>query len=520
MKSGRSLRRWAAGAGACLALAAFVRGESEVPRPTAEVTGGAIRGRSYGSGAAFVGIPFAAPPIGELRWKPPAPVVPWSGVREASAPSFDAYQPDEGWNHPMVVHASEDCLYLNVVTPRWPMKDRLPVVVFIHGGGNFAGGGWEHPAIGVTLQEQGLVLVTINYRLGIFGFFSHPGLTAESPHHASGNYGLMDEIAALRWVRENIGRFGGDPEKVAVMGQSAGALDILLLMASPGARGLFGRAMVESAPGVGAARPQDLAEAEKRGAGFAESLGCASIGALRSLPPGDLLAAAEKSHLRGTVGVDGWVLTEAPAVTFASGREARIPVVIGTNARESSFKGTPDELRAAIADRYGSLAPEAEALYLGPKPRDDSPSFGDPGAQFLTDSVFRLPTLLVAQWHAASGAPTWLYLVDQVPTGREQIGASHSSEIAYALGEMDSPTPPGVAYGPEDRAASAEMSRRWAAFAATGDPDAAGWPSWPRFNTAQGTYLVLRGSGSMVARHLRAPYLDLFQRLYRIQMAR
>jgi para-nitrobenzyl esterase len=500
-----------------LSLVLLAGAESRGESPTVDITGGAIRGISYGPGAAFVGIPFAAPPVGSLRWKPPAPVVPWSGVRDASAPAFDACQPDEGWNHPMVVHASEDCLYLNVVTPRWPMKDRLPVVVFIHGGGNFAGGGWEHPAIGVTLQEKGIVLVTINYRLGIFGFFSHPGLTAESPHHASGNYGLMDIMAALQWVRKNIAQFGGDPGRRTVMGQSAGALDILSLMASPEGQGLFARAIVESAPGVGPARPPSLRSAEKAGAIFARSVGCDSIEALRAEPAAGLLAEAEEKHLRGSIVVDGWVLTEAPAATFAGGREAKIPIVIGTNARESSFKGRTDELHEEIADRYGSLAPEAEALYLGPSAPAAPPSFGDPGAQFLTDLVFRLPTLLVAEWHAAAGAPVWLYLFDQVPKGRERLGASHSSELAYAFGEMDSPQP-SVSYGSQDRAISAEMGRRWAAFASRADPNASGLGPWPKFDGPDGPYLDLGGRGIEIGRNLRAPYLELFRRHFRVQM--
>jgi para-nitrobenzyl esterase len=514
-----SSRRRSFFAAALVAFAAARSAAAAPEAPIAEVTGGAIRGVPYGPGAAFLGIPFAAPPIGPLRWSPPAPVPSWPGVRDATTPPFDGWQPDEGWNHAMVIHASEDCLYLNVVTPRWPMEGQLPVIVFVHGGGNFAGGGWEHPAIGVMLQEQGLVLVTVNYRLGIFGFFSHPGLTAESPHHASGNYALMDVRAALVWVRNNISRFGGDPESVCLMGQSAGALDICLLMASPGARGLFAKAIVESSPGVGAARTPGLRAAEDQGAAIASSLGCATVEGLRAVPARDLLAAAEARHLRGGVVVDGWVLTESPAKTFAAGREARIPLVIGTNARESSFKGTEDELRKEIDDRYGALAPKAEALYLGPDATAADPTLGDAGARYLTDTVFRLPSLLVAQWHAATGAPTWVYLFSQVPKGREGRGASHSSELAYTFGEMRSP-PPGVTYGAQDRAASLEMQRLWSNFAARGDPNAAALQAWPPFDPATQTYLEILGNGSAVGHDLRAPFLALYRPLYLGELTR
>ena len=257
----------------------------------------------------------------------------------------------------MIANSSEDCLYLNVVTPEWPASGKLPVIVYVHGGGNYAGGAWEHLAKGVTLQNAGVVVVTVNYRLGVFGFFAHPGLSAESPEHASGNYGLQDLVAALRWVKANIAQFGGDPGNVTMMGQSAGALDICVLLASDEARGFISKAIVESAPGVGAPDTPTLSQAEASGAALAERLGCADIGALRSLDAQALLAGAEKSRMRGSVDVDGWILKEPPARTYASGREAKVPMLIGTNARESSFKGTPGELRNLVNARYGPRRP-------------------------------------------------------------------------------------------------------------------------------------------------------------------
>ncbi len=488
---------------------------------TVPVTGGAIRGRASGAGAAFVGIPFARPPVGAFRWQPPAPVEGWSGVRDATSPAFDEYQPDEGWNRPMVLNSSEDCLNLNVLTPKWPFTGKLPVIVFVHGGGNFAGGGWEHPSVGVTLPDAGIVLVTVNYRLGIFGFFAHPGLTAESPRQASGNYALEDLVSALGWVKTNIARFGGDADNVTMMGQSAGALDICLLMASDRAKGLFSKAIVESAPGLGPPETQTLPEAEAAGSAFAASLGCADIGALRRVPAPELLAAAEKAHLRGRVDVDGWVLREPPAVTFSSGREASLPLLIGTNARESSFGGTRGELRDLVLKHYGPRADRALSLY-GLASTEDSaadPILGDTGAQYLTDTTFRLPSALVAQWHHASGASVWVYVFSQTPRGRESHGASHSSEMPYVFGELRTP-PSGVTYGESDRYVSAEMQRHWANFAATGNPNGPGLPAWPRYDNRNRAFIDFRGSGSTAGSAFRQEYFRLFREDFEGKLAR
>jgi para-nitrobenzyl esterase len=498
---------------ACLALLGAVASARAGDAWTVSVTGGEIRGRSSGSGAVFVGIPFARPPVGAFRWQPPGPVEPWSGVCDATAPAFDEWQPDEGWNHPMVVHASEDCLNLNILAPSWPATRKLPVIVFVHGGGNFAGGAWEHPSKGVTLQDEGVVLVTVNYRLGIFGFFAHPGLTAESPQHASGNYGLEDLVSALAWVKGNIAAFGGDAGNVTMMGQSAGALDICLLMASERARGLFEKAIIESAPGLGPPETQTLSQAESEGVNFASALGCADIGSLRRVPAADLLAGAERAHLRGRIDVDGWMLREPPATTFSSGRESVLPMLIGTNARESSFGGTAGELRDLVLTHYGAKGERALELYGltgSPEASEVDPVLGDAGARFLTDTTFRLPTLLVAQWHHTSGAHVWLYVFSQTPRGREAFGASHSSEMPYVFGELGAPRA-GVEYGAGDRYVSSEMKRRWANFASTGDPNGPGLPAWPPYDARSRAYIEFKGSGSTVGSDLRQEYFRLFR---------
>ena len=240
---------------ALMALALLPMMAAAQEPPAVVVTGGKIQGAPLkGGGAVFKGIPFAAPPVGDLRWREPMPVKPWTGVREATNFGARCMQGGEG--------VSEDCLYINVWTPEWPSKSRKPVMLWIHGGGNFAGSSSEAIFDGESLARHGVVLVSANYRLGIFGFYEHPELTAESKHHASGNYGLMDQVAALKWVEQNIARFGGDPRNVTIFGESAGALDINVLMTSPLTKGLYARLIGESGPVV---EPPSLAEGEKKG---------------------------------------------------------------------------------------------------------------------------------------------------------------------------------------------------------------------------------------------------------------
>jgi len=253
---------------ASLALLALVASAQEPPAVT--VTGGKVQGGTLkGGGAVFKGIPFAAPPVGDLRWREPMPVQPWTGTRDAT--HFGARCMQSG------ADVSEDCLYINVWTPEWPPKARKPVMLWIHGGGNFAGASSEAIFDGEALAQHGVVLVSVNYRLGVFGFYAHPELTAESKHHASGNYGLMDQVAALQWVRDNIARFGGDPRNVTIFGESAGALDINVLMTSPLAKGLYARLIGESGPVVA---PPSLAEGEKKGLSVAASLKADSLKAI------------------------------------------------------------------------------------------------------------------------------------------------------------------------------------------------------------------------------------------------
>src|SRR5712692_3310709 len=360
--------------------------------PTVAVTGGLVRGSLLAKGGAvFKGIPFAQPPVGNLRWREPVPVKSWTGVRDATALGAPCAQNSGGR---LLENSKEDCLFLNVWTPEWPAASRKPVMFWIHGGGNYAGTASSDSFDGERLARRGVVLVTANYRLGVFGFFAHPDLTRESPHHASGNYGLLDQIAALKWVHDSIAAFGGDPLNVTVFGQSAGAVDANVLMTSPLAKGLFHRVIAESgtvtrnpdaatlgmtALGAvmtvknGAVTYSDapaLGEAEKNGEDLAEVLKAPATGSvkyLRELPAAEILKPAGAPRMsigpaNGVV-VDGWIFPKAPAQVFATGREHRVPLLIGNNARERSPQTTVEDVTRAIEAMYGPLASRAFALY-------------------------------------------------------------------------------------------------------------------------------------------------------------
>jgi para-nitrobenzyl esterase len=314
-----------------------------------------------GGGAEFLGIPYAQPPVGELRWHEPVAMKPWSGVRDATKFGAPCSQPDLGdWNRRDAEKGKEDCLFLNVIVPEWPVKKPLPVMFWIHGGANEGGTASSALYKDGTLVNHGVILVTINYRLGIFGFFAHPELTAESAHHASGNYGLMDQVLALQWVRDNIARFGGDVNNITVFGQSAGSMDTSMLMTSPLAKGLFQKAIGESGSAF-TAPLLPLAGAERSGQSMAHALGAPAEGQikyLRAKSAEDLLAvlAKDRNHPRVGPDIDGWVLREQPAAVFQSGQEARIPLLYGTTTREFGSNQSADQLRAAINFAAGEFA--------------------------------------------------------------------------------------------------------------------------------------------------------------------
>lgn len=482
--------------------------------PVAEVTGGSVQGQLLpdGVGAVFKGIPFAQPPVGDLRWREPMPVAAWTGIRDASAPGAPAEQMSFGWNARTAAASSEDCLYLNVWTPGAPSSVRYPVMVWIHGGGNTGGAGGADPLYdSPSLVARGVVLVVIEYRLGIFGFFAHPELARESPHQASGNYAILDQIAALQWVHDNISKFGGDPGNVTVFGQSAGSIDVLALMASPLSRGLFQRAIGESGS-LDPRTAQTRSEAEQAGVRVAGELNAPShdsLAYLRSLPPGDVMKAGAGISL---CNADGWVFADSPFEVWFAGKENPVPLLMGTNAVEIPANGSPDEIRESIRTSLKGLAPKAIALYGltgNGFALPDDPLYGDTDAQWGTDRM-RCPFILEGEWHRKAGNPVWEYEFDRAIPPHPRVG--HSGELAYVFGNLSATGSQAGDFQEADRQLSATLQGYWTNFAKTGNPNGPGLPQWPLYDKKERRYLDFTTTADVVvAQNQRGPFTDLFR---------
>jgi para-nitrobenzyl esterase len=390
------------------------------------------------------------------------------------------------------------------------------VMLWIHGGGNFAGASSEAIFDGEALARHGVVLVSADYRLGVFGFYAHPELSAESKHHASGNYGLLDQVAALKWVRENIARFGGDPQNVTVFGESAGALDINVLLASPLAKGLFSRLIGESGP---VAAPPSLAEGVKKGLSVAANLKAGSLKAMRAIPAEDLQKATGQglSFLGPLLGVvvDGWVLPKPPYEVFEAGQEHRVDLLLGTNARELTRPFFPVAgLNQGISAEFGPLTPRALELY-GVKDGQESgadPVFGNAMAQWATDSQFRCGTVAELIWHSRAGNTSYQYQFSRVAPGREAAGAAHGTELPYVFGTLSVAGSAASApkYDSTDTAVSAQIQQYWTNFAKTGNPNGGSLPRWPKFDPASRAYIDLTANGPVAREGLRREACDLF----------
>ena len=491
--SGRGLAR-----GVLLATAVTV-GWAGVAEAQVKTTAGIVEGTVVDDGRlrVFKGVPYAAPPVGPLRWKPPQPATPWTGVRKADAFGAQCHQPpifgDIVFDRP----ASEDCLYLNLWTPARDASARLPVLVWIHGGGYQAGASHEPRHDGARLAAKGVVLVTINYRLGVFGFFAHPALAADDPRGTSGNYGLLDMIAALQWVRDNIEGFGGDPGNVTIFGESAGSFAVSTLMASPRARGLFAKVIGESGAPFGptlSMAPRQTAEAN--GQKFASSVGAKTAEALRGASADDVLAAAAKWQPWFSPSIDGVVLTEPVAETFAAGKQAKVPLLAGWNADEARggvVLGKDRPTAAAFTEqarkRFGAGADKLLQVY----PAGDDATALESAAAFAGDMFIGYGTWKWIETHRATGSPVYRYLFTRkipVPAGHmvggrpataEDIGARHAGEIEYVFGTLDSVK--GVAWTDGDRALSDAIGTYWTNFARSGDPNGNGLPQWPRLGS-------------------------------------
>lgn len=484
--------------------------------PEVVVTGGRIRGEHLAEGgASFKGIPYAQPPTGDLRWREPMPVRVWTGTRDGSV--FGAICPQNSSASIADPRMSEDCLYLNVWTPTWPMPVARPVLVWLPGGGNIGGGTSERDS-GERLARRGIVVVTVNYRLGSFGFFSHPALTAESMRKASGNQGLLDQVAALEWVHANVARFGGDPSAITLMGVSAGGVDITALMTSPLTRGRFARAIVQSGPartGTALGDPLPLAEAERRGVAHTVTWGAepgASLRELRAIPTAAILKAQPLrpvAHLN--LSVDGHVVPLAPAAVFATGRQHAVPVIMGNAARDFTPGAEPPANLAALIDEtYGPLADRARPLYAA-----DDPLYGPPEVQWATDAGFRCGTVLQLGQHVRAGHAAFAYEFARLVTPPIQPGGNiHGLDGGYALGTFASRTEGTnlvpLAFTPADTRLSDLMQQYWANFVRTGDPNGPGLPMWPAFREPERSYVELAGDGATVKQGLRRAQCDLY----------
>ncbi|MEU6252561.1 carboxylesterase family protein [Streptomyces sp. NPDC047043] len=451
----------------------------------ARTVAGRLVGERDGEVAVFRGIPFAEPPVGDLRWRPPRPAARWDGERRAydfgpaplqPQPPRDSIMYQTNFADRRALVMSEDCLYLNVWTPDPSRAAALPVMVWIHGGGNRYGHGGQEIHDGRAMARRGLVVVTLNHRLGALGFLAHPELAAEDDLGASGNYGLLDIVAALTWVRENIASFGGDPDRVTLAGNSAGAAHICHLMAARAARPLFRAALGQSASGIGRAEGPlpAQAEAQKQGLRWAEAFGDRDIAGLRRLDGVELV-------LRGHFGpvVDGRILTEPSDDVFTAGRQHAVPLLVGTNTDEGSVYATPDVLRSL------PLEPGTDELY----PVRDVTEARRTARRFTGESRFTYPV-----WHWATihrdTAPTWLYRFTRTPPlpddlhlapprdGLPSYGVHHTAELPYALDNLGQRPWP---WNETDHDLARTMADTWARFVETADPNGGTLPAWPAF---------------------------------------
>jgi para-nitrobenzyl esterase len=471
---------------------------TQEPGPQVKIETGMVEGKMQGTVHTFLGIPYAASTAGEQRWKPPAPAPSWSGTRKAT--EFGPHCMQGAIYGDMVFHdagPSEDCLSLNVWTPAKDAGAKLAVMVWIYGGGYMAGATSERRQDGQFLAKRGVVVVSMNYRLGVFGFLVLPELAAESGRNSSGNYGLLDQLAALQWVHRNIAAFGGDPDNVTIFGESAGSFSVSALMASPLAHGLFVKAIGQSGAAF-AARGltfNSLAERKQSDAEFAKpSLGSTSLKDLRAIPAQKVLDESLKAggaKLRFAPSVDGYFLPESVPAIFAAGKENRVSLLAGWNHDENGLlenvlNDPPPaaKLQAIAKKNFPNNWQEFLRLYPSGSDSEATRSLMD----FNGDGFIAWPTWRWLEAAASTGKPVYRYRFDlSLPNdvaGKPDVGAYHSAEIEYVFGTLDSKTV--KPWRAEDRALSDLMQIYWSNFARNGDPNATGLPVWPVYRAADG----------------------------------
>ncbi|HEY9532921.1 MAG TPA: carboxylesterase family protein [Mucilaginibacter sp.] len=468
--------------------------------PQVKTANGTLEGVTEASGvASYKGVPFAQPPVGNLRWKEPQAPKNWTGVRKA-----DHFGPQAMQRYiysDMQFRSdgkSEDCLYLNVWTPPQAKGQKLAVLVYFYGGGFQAGDGSEYRYDGEALAKRGIITVTVNYRLGIFGFMAHPELTAESPHKASGNYGLMDQHAALVWVQKNIAAFGGDPSKVTIAGESAGSMSVCGQVASPLSKGLFRAAIGESGSLLGNLSPKPLADAEQNGAKFANSIGAASLADLRKIPADTLLKLSARSGF--STDVDGYFLPESPQAIFAAGKQMDVSLLAGWNSAEGGPNGilgrsepTVDNYKAGVERLYKDRAQDILGAYTATTDADVAQA----ATNLASDRFIAYATWKFVDMQSKTGhKPVYRYFFNKrrpimanAPAGTvdHSPGAAHASEIEYALGNL--PTNKVYAWTPDDFKTSETMQNFFVNFVKTGNPNGPGLPQWDTVKT--GNFMII-----------------------------
>jgi para-nitrobenzyl esterase len=509
--------------------------------PIINTPSGKIRGMVEGDVFIFKGIPYAAPPVGEYRWRPPQPVIPWEGVRDAS--EFGPNCAQAGWGTApgtIVEGSSEDCLYLNLWTPACTKPEaKLPVMVWIHGGAFVGGSGSSPQNYGNHFAGQGVILVTINYRLGRLGHFAFPALSAEHPEEPKGSYAYMDQIAALQWIKVNIAAFGGDPNNVTIFGFSAGGVSVHSLMTIPAAKGLFQKAIGESSGGrdgvlTGRSINKENADplypisAETIGINFARKHGiegtdAAALAKLRALSVEEIVDGGQETDGQGGPRIysgpilDGKLVVETAESAYKAGRQALVPLIIGNCSAEigGGFVNGSSS-KEELFSLFGELEDEAKAAY----DPDGNKSFAEVQTKFNTDWVWGEPARFTARTFISSGEPAYVYHFGYVPPAMKQMmqfGAGHGTEVGFVFNNLMNRD--GSPVDPMDKEVAKMMNTYWANFAKTGDPNGKGLPEWPVYNTQNEEILDVQPDGKLVGKpDPRKARLDVIEKAFKYRV--